>query len=197
MPELTVTTRFAVGDTVYIVRPSQERVPVTCPDCGGTGSWKVLATGVECEGQFSIPCPGCDSIHHRAGIVWESRAVPAGEEDTIADVGLETRDGEPRAKYFTAGTSSGDPGHRSGSVYYEGDLYADRESALVASQRQLEQREASVSDANAKARRIRRNHGSPAGNMVAYHRAEIRDLKKRLKASERQLAHYMGEEPTS
>lgn len=146
MTEAVPTPKFQLGDEVFVPGLDSTTMKHPCPDCGGTGTWTVQsATGAN----FTIACPRCAMPYSR---------LPAGMELTyrgyaprvaclhIGQVRMEWPrshdDARDAVSYMCTETGVG-----SGSIYYESQLYADREEAERVAQAQADAKNAELAAA--------------------------------------------------
>lgn len=112
--------KYKIGDRVYRPWVNTGTRHEKCPDCADVGAWLVHTPVGE---SFFIPCSTCsDTFDRRPLRVHDVGCVNAL---TIGSVRVDTA-AKPheQVSYMCRETGIG-----SGSVYYEGDLFDDRESA--------------------------------------------------------------------
>jgi hypothetical protein len=125
---MELTTKYAIGDTVYRsgIVSSSRRLP--CPDCLDTRKWFIRTpAGLETE----VVCQRCASGHYARDLpsltVQDWR--PHVESLTIGSARIDTADEtHRRISYMCLETGVG-----SGAIYYETDLHPTRKAAWDAS----------------------------------------------------------------
>lgn len=111
--------RFSLGARAFCARSRQTTEDTKCPDCEGTGTWKVTSRGTGLEG--TVQCPRCSG---RKVLQLPTR-VAAVERVTLARIKVETSGGWNQARVEYCSGESG------GSIYYEWDLFESEEDAMA------------------------------------------------------------------
>lgn len=126
---MDITTKYSVGDTVFVGRSQWGSKPVTCPDCKGTGKWKIVANDGP-NGSWNVTCQTCRNwgagSGYGTGKVKESTRVAVTEQRTIGSVQINTHEDchDSGVRYMCMETGVG-----SGQIYPEKALFATREEA--------------------------------------------------------------------
>lgn len=112
--------KYAIGDTVYCVSTQTKGAIHACPDCNDTKMWPVTSPAGE---SMEMPCPRCQgSVPNDLSLRYTEHYV-AVRTMTIGSVRTDTHDQHP-ISYMCRETGVG-----SGSVWYEENLYANKEEA--------------------------------------------------------------------
>lgn len=165
--------KYDVGDTVFCAgHPAYEGYTEQCPDCLGSGVWKV-----ETPAGDSFPCK-CETCGvgswtgAGSGRITKYKYSSWVRRLTIGSVRIDTADKNP-ISYMCNETGVG-----SGNVYYEEQLFDNEESAKVAgqiaaadAQRELDERAAKDAET---LRKKEKRKPSPE-------RRRIRELEARIK----------------
>ena len=137
----TVETKYDIGQVVFFATARSESRRHPCPDCNGVREWQAISP---IGRGYVISCPRCSTNYlseYRLHLGYREYA-PHVERITICEVhGLNPVD------YMASETSSGDPGHRSGSIYNEDRLFASEADAMHAAQLLADQANATARDA--------------------------------------------------
>lgn len=120
----TITTRYAVGDTVYRAGMITENRRHPCPDCLDTGKWKAASPA---GSDYEFSCPRCTARYRSDDSLSldYSVYVPHVTKLTVGSVRVDTSDPTRSPSYMCVETGVG-----SGSVYYEGELFPTEAEAL-------------------------------------------------------------------
>lgn len=177
----TLTTRFNVGDTVYLAECEMTSTPVQCPDCLGTRSWKAILPSGE---EVPIECPSCRSGYCSIGRINRYGARAEVRPLTIGSVAYDHEG--PRYMCEETGVCSG-------RVYHEEHLCATQEEAEIKLPAMKAEKEKAAAEYELKQYLAKKGDG--VGNMTAYYRKEIRDAKKKLEAAQKQLDRIKGVTP--
>lgn len=128
----TITTKYSIGDTVYLASTHVETKQHECPDCKGSRKW--LATS-PAGSEYSMPCPRCTTSYRSKGelALEYSAAVPTTRRLTIGSIKTDTANGafgndEP-VSYMCKETGVG-----SGNVWRESLLFETEEAAYQAAE---------------------------------------------------------------
>lgn len=120
------TPKFAQGDKVFYADAHMTSHTVECPDCGGTGKWPITSPAGHA---FTIGCARCRYNYGfrepEMSLSWPTFTGTV-KELTIGSVRINTSEDDP-ISYMCLETGVG-----SGSVYYERDFYADKDTAKKA-----------------------------------------------------------------
>lgn len=125
-------SKFSIGDSVYScdVNWSQKHIP--CPDCLGTGEWKVICPSGE---EFQHGCNTC-----YGGFSGSSGKVSLYEDQafiknvTIGSIQYDSNDSDGNFfRYMCIETGVG-----TGRVYYEKNLFHTEEEAKEYGQKEVE-----------------------------------------------------------
>lgn len=120
------TPKFAKGDKVFFASTFMTKHSIPCPDCDGSGKWPITSPA---GNNFTISCARCrydyGSRTPELSLSWPT-FVGNVKELTVGSVRIDTDSDRP-ISYMCTETGVG-----SGSVYYECDFYADKETALKA-----------------------------------------------------------------
>jgi len=122
----TITTKYGIGDIVYLASTATERKQHPCPDCNGTRSWKAISPA---GGEYTFTCPRCSGSYranHDMSLDYSSSA-PVVRKLTIGSVRHDSaeRSGRSQTTYMCCETGVG-----SGSAYDEDRLFAAEASAM-------------------------------------------------------------------
>jgi hypothetical protein len=157
---------FNIGDEVFHAHCEMRDKWITCPDCFGTKTLKViLGDGTE----LVIPCAGCGPGYEPPrGVVKTYERSPGVEVFTISGIEI-TRE---RIKY-----------HASSRILNSENVFATKEEAQA---RSLELAALYEKEEAARLQRKERDTHSWAWH-VHYHRSKIRNAKKEIELSEEKL----------
>jgi hypothetical protein len=135
----TITTKYSIGDTVYLAWTTTEKKRHPCPDCLGAKKWETTSPAGT---TYKFDCPRCSTTYQseRDLSLDYSQFAPSVRTLTIGSVQYNSAPGsyDHGARYMCRETGVG-----SGSVYNESDLFASEEEALEAAK-------AKAADQNAK-----------------------------------------------
>lgn len=126
--------RYKHGDTVWVSRIEQTQGQWPCPDCLGSGVWKVTTPAGE---ELECSCQRCgDGAVYSRDIptLHYTKRLPHANKRTIGSVRIDTAYGkEHPVEYMCRETGTGN-----GSVYYEELLHDSEEAAFASSAAQAE-----------------------------------------------------------
>lgn len=123
----TITTKYSMGDVVYLAGTTTEHRQRPCPDCLGSRKWEARSPA---GGEFTFACPRCSTRYSdkdELSLAYMAHA-PLVTRLTIGSIQVNTAPGswDTGARYMANETGVG-----SGSVYKEDDLFASEEDALT------------------------------------------------------------------
>jgi hypothetical protein len=122
------TPKFKIGETVYFASSTTTQETLPCPECLGTGKWKIVTPSgakfstycLRCEGRSFNDLPSLKYLRH----------VPKAIALTVGSIRIDTANYYGRhIEYMCLETGIG-----SGSVYGEDKLYPSRDEAMAAAQ---------------------------------------------------------------
>lgn len=123
---MNITTKFSIGDIVYVGRAEWGSEPITCPDCKGDGKWTIVANSGP-TGYWDVECQTCRNWGYGSGYgkgeVRQSTRTTKVERRTIGSVQINTHN-DSGVRYMCDETGVG-----SGSVYDEEALFPTRGEA--------------------------------------------------------------------
>lgn len=117
---MIITTRFSIGDKVWLGTTRWMSKPIACPRCAGAGRFKLNDAGGK---EFSVTCPDC--YGHGSDHEYDFR--PMIEQLTVGSVRYDSHDVGEKESYMCIETGVG-----SGSIWTGKVLFATREEAEVA-----------------------------------------------------------------
>lgn len=115
----TIETKYNLGDVVYNAFCYRDSYFEECPDCDGTGKWKV-------EGKdLQIECKTCNQHywHRGTGKVQKFKYFPKVKKLTIGQIRAQVGH-DPEIRYMCEETGLG-----SGSLWRESSLLRDKDMA--------------------------------------------------------------------
>lgn len=114
----TIETKYNLGDVVYKASCHRDSYFEECPDCDGTGKWKV-------EGKdLQIECKTCNQHYWgSAGKVQKYKYFPKVKKLTIGQIRVQVGH-DPEVRYMCEETGLG-----SGSLWDESTLLSDYQLA--------------------------------------------------------------------
>ena len=132
-----VTTKYAIGDTVYSAGTMIVQKKHDCPDCLGERKWSVESPA---GAKYSFSCPRCSSSFqsNRKLSLNYSHHEPRIERLTIGSIRTDTYEGL-KVEYMCRETGVG-----SGSIYREENLFSTQEEALICAEEKAAEANASV-----------------------------------------------------
>mgnify|MGYP001162014749 CR=1 FL=1 len=122
----TLTTKYSVGDRVYLATTVSTRKQHPCPDCLGSREWKAVAPSGR---EYSFVCPRCTTSfrHHTEASLEYTEMDPVVRALTIGSVRIDTNSDDGAVEYMCVETGVG-----SGTIHRERNLFEDEASALEA-----------------------------------------------------------------
>lgn len=125
---MNITTKFDVGDTVYLGRAEWTETRIPCKRCAGSGWWTVVAHSGE-FGHWQVTCQVCKDYRDYGnskgrGTVKRGGRNPVTRELTIGSVRVDTHKGE--VEYMCEETGVG-----SGQIWHEKELFSTHHAALT------------------------------------------------------------------
>ncbi len=123
----TLTTKYSMGNVVYLASTTTERRQRPCPDCFGSREWEAKSPA---GGVFAVACPRCAarySDNDSLSLSYTAHA-PVVTRLTVGSIRVNTSSAawDAGAQYMAVETGVG-----SGSVYREDDLFPSEAEALV------------------------------------------------------------------
>ena len=124
----TITTKYAIGDTVWHATTQSTRAQHPCPDCLGSRKWSALSPA---GAEYSFACPRCPTSYqsNRDINLDYTKYTPCTQRLTIGSVRVDTSSSSDQVSYMCCETGVG-----SGTVYYESRLFSSEEDAFAAAQ---------------------------------------------------------------
>lgn len=118
----TITTKYAIGDTVFHAWTHITKGQHECPDCKGSNKWKAVSPAGK---EYEFNCPRCSASYNsdRELLLDYPMHTASVRQLTIGSVRIDTAS-DRRAEYMCVETGVG-----SGSIYNEADLFPTREEA--------------------------------------------------------------------
>ena len=121
-------SKYNLKQSVYSVHVSSEMEQHPCPDCDGSGYWKI-------EGKDKhIPCDTCNKSWNtgRLGVILKHKKIYIIEYLTIGQIRIQSGY-DPEVRYMCEETGLG-----SGSLWLENTLFPTREEAVKIGEEMLE-----------------------------------------------------------
>lgn len=122
----TLTTKYSVGDKVFLATTTTTRKQRPCPDCLGSRKWKAVAASGR---EYEFACPRCSSSYRSYNDISldYTEFAPHVRPLTIGSVRVDTASGDRPVEYMCVETGIG-----SGNLYRESEMFSDEASALIA-----------------------------------------------------------------
>ena len=123
----SLTSKYSVGDRVYLAGTITKAFMRECPDCQGSKQWDAISPAGK---QYQFACPRCSASYQseRDLDLKYTQFIGSVEPLTIGSIRVDTNDERP-ISYMCIETGVG-----SGSIYYEPDLFPTEEEARIAAE---------------------------------------------------------------
>lgn len=141
MTMATITTKYSIGDRVWLASTVLVQKSHPCPDCLDSEEWKATSPAGR---DYTFACPRCSTSYmsDRDMSLRYNAHAPLVSEMTIGSIETHTPGDlegfNAPVKYMCVETGVG-----SGSVYNEGDLYETKEAATAAAEAKAKERDQS------------------------------------------------------
>lgn len=122
----TLTTKYSVGDKVFLATTTTTRKQRPCPDCLGSRKWKAVAASGR---EYEFTCPRCSNGYRSYNDISldYTEIAPHVRPLTIGSVRVDTASSDRPVEYMCVETGIG-----SGNLYRESEMFSDEASALIA-----------------------------------------------------------------